>query len=205
VEAIMTRFPDSQIARRAETYLRSTAEPSLVNHCLRSYLWGVALAEAERLDYDPEVFFVSAALHDLGLVSDFDNGAPFEVDSGAATYSFALSLGWDEGKALTAEAAVVLHVAANVTLDHGAEAYLLWHGTSVDVSGQRLVELSAATVTQVLTAHPWLDFTDHFGELFAQQAREKPASRAGRLVDSGLLERLAACPLGHIRTTGPGR
>jgi hypothetical protein len=192
----MTPIPDSQIARRAEAYLRSTSEPSLVNHCLRSYLWALAIADIENIACDAELLFVSAALHDLGLVEQFDTGAPFEEDSAGAAGDFARSNGWDTEKALTTEAAIVLHVAADVTLDHGAEAYLLWHATSVDVSGSRLDELPAATISQVLSAYPWLDFTDHFGARFAHQARRKPQSRAGQLVAAGLLHRLAACPLG---------
>ncbi|MDP3890816.1 hypothetical protein [Nocardioides sp.] len=190
--------PDSHIARRAEMQLRATSEPSLVNHCLRSHLWGVALAELEHLDHDPELLFVAAALHDLGLVSDFDTGAPFEVDSAAATHRFALSHDWDGWRAREAGTAVELHVAPEVTLDHGVEAYLLWHATSIDVSGHRLEELPSATVTRVLAAHPWLDFTGHFGQLLGQQAEQKPTSRAGQLVDGGLLTRLAGCPLGHL-------
>ena len=34
----MKPIPDSAIARQAERLLRRTSEPSLVNHCLRSYL-----------------------------------------------------------------------------------------------------------------------------------------------------------------------
>lgn len=193
----MSSIPDSEIARLAESYLRATSEPSLVNHCLRSYLWGVALADVESLAYDAELLFVSAALHDLGLVADPDSDAPFEEVSGAAAHAFARDHGWPMPRAASAESAIVLHVAPEVTLDDGVEAYLLWHATSVDVAGRRLDELPAAVVRHVVSAYPWLDFTHHFGGLFAHQARHQPASRAGHLVDAGLLQRLAACPLGQ--------
>jgi hypothetical protein len=41
----MKPIPDSEIARHADRLLRGTCAPFLVNHCLRSYLWGAALAE----------------------------------------------------------------------------------------------------------------------------------------------------------------
>lgn len=191
----MKPIPDSEIARHADRLLRGTSEPFLVNHCLRSYLWGVALAEVEGVAFDAELLFVSAALHDLGLVPQFDTGAPFEYDSSTAAHEFAQMHGWPTRKSAVAEEAIVLHVAPDVTLDHGAEAHLLWHATAVDVTGSRLDELPATTITQVLSNYPRLDFTAGFGKLFASQARQKPTSRAAQLVVAGLLERLDACVL----------
>lgn len=191
----MEPIPDSEIARQAEKLLRGTSEPFLVNHCLRSYLWGAALAEVEKVDFDAELLFVSAALHDLGLVPQFDTGAPFEHDSATVAHEFAHVHGWAARKSAVAEQAIVLHVAPDVTLDHGAEAYLLWHATAVDVTGSRLDELPATIVTQVLSNHPRLDFAAHFGELLANQARQKPQSRAAQRVEGGLLERLEVCAL----------
>lgn len=191
----MKPIPDSEIARQAEKLLRGTSGPFLVNHCLRSYLWGVALAEVEKVDFDAELLFVSAALHDLGLVPEFDSGAPFEHDSATAAHELAHVHGWPARKSAVAEQAIVLHVAPDITLDHGAEAHLLWHATAVDVTGSRLDELPAVITTQVLSSYPRLDFTAHFGKLFAYQARQKPQSRAAQLVEAGLLERLNACVL----------
>jgi hypothetical protein len=173
----MKPIPDSEIARHADRLLRGTCAPFLVNHCLRSYLWGAALAEVEKLAFDAELLFVSAALHDLGLVPQFDTGAPFEHDSATAAHEFAHVHGWPARRSAVAEQAIVLHVAPNVTLDHGAEAYLLWHATAVDVTGSRLDELPATIITQVLSSYPRLDFTAGFGKAFASQARQSP--RAG--------------------------
>lgn len=191
----MAPIPDSEIARQADRLLRGASEPFLVNHCLRSYLWGVALAEVEKVAFDAELLFVSAALHDLGLVPQFDTGAPFEHDSATAAHEFAQVHGSPPRKSAIAEQAIVLHVAPDITLDHGAEAYLLWHATAVDVTGSRLNELPTTIITQVLSNYPRLDFTAHFGKLFASQARRKPTSRAAQLVETGLLERLNACVL----------
>lgn len=187
--------PDSEVCRDAEGLLRRTSRPALVNHCLRSYLWGAALADAEGVTFDPELLFVSAALHDLGLVPQFDRGAAFEADSATKARRFAADHGLAGGKALKVAEAIVLHMAPDVTPDHGHEAYLLWHATSIDVTGAGLERLSATTISQVMTAYPRLDFVKVFGDAFADQADRKPSSSAGHAVRSGLLERLAACPL----------
>ena len=191
----MKPIPDSEIARNAESMLRATSQAALVNHCLRSYMWGAALAEIENITFDAELLFVSAALHDLGLLEQFDSGAPFEHDSASEARQFTSSHGWSPDKTSTAGQVIVLHVAPDVTLDNGAEAYLLWQATAVDVTGSRLDLLSASTISQVLSTYPRLDFVDHFGGLFADQASRKPDTRAGQHVQAGLLERLATCAL----------
>jgi hypothetical protein len=158
-------------------------------------LWGAALADDEGVTFDPELLFVSAALHDLGLLPQFDTGAAFEVDSATEARKFVSDRGLAAGKALKVAEAIVLHMAPDVTLDHGHEAYLLWHATSIDVTGAGLERLSATTISQVMTAYPRLDFVKVFGHAFADHAGRKPSSSAAHAVRHGLLDRLAACPL----------
>lgn len=193
----MHQFPDSVISREAESLLRATSRPALINHSLRSYLWAVQLAQIDRVSYDPEVLFVSAALHDLGLEEQFDSGIAFEQDGARVARHLALSHGWPDARVSAAEAAVARHMAPLVSPDDDAATYLLWHATGLDVSGQRLDEVPGPVVAQVLIDHPWLDFTEQFGGLLTRQVRSKPGSgRTRELVDGGLLQRLAACPLG---------
>ena len=193
--AKMFTIPDSTVARQAEAYLRLTSPAHLVNHCLRSYVWAAAVAILDGVDFDREVLFVSAALHDLGLLEPFDLGNPFEVDGGQAAAEFAMRNRWAETKAAVMREAIELHVARDLVVGDGPEAYLLWHGTGVDVSGSRVDELEPAFVAEVLQEYPRLDFQTGFGGLFERQALSKPGSRASELVGDGLLQRLANCPL----------
>src|SRR6266581_3754032 len=64
--------PDSALARRARELITDVAAPFLVNHSVRSYAWAVELARHDRLEFDPEVLYVSAMLHDIGLVPAYD-------------------------------------------------------------------------------------------------------------------------------------
>jgi hypothetical protein len=188
-------FPDSELAAQAETYLRDTSPKHLVNHCLRSYLWAVAVGEIERVTFDADLLFVAAALHDLGLLDPFDKGHPFEVDGGAAAADFTLARGRTRRDAQVVREAVEWHVARDLVADDGPEAYLLWHGTGVDVSGDRVGDLDGDLVAEVLARFPRHDFQIGFAELFRRQAETKPTSRAAELVSGGLLGRLASCPL----------
>src|SRR5258708_38236412 len=69
--------PDSALARRARELIDDVAAAFLVNHSVRSYAWAVELARHDRLGFDPEVLYVSAMLHDLGLVPADDLGGCF--------------------------------------------------------------------------------------------------------------------------------
>ena len=76
--------PDTAVALAAAELVRREAPPVLVAHCHRSYLFGALLGTRDGLQWDPEVLFVAAMLHDLGL-TDFAGGAgPFEQRSAAA-------------------------------------------------------------------------------------------------------------------------
>ena len=44
---------------------------ALLNHCLRSYAWGTILAARDGLEHDPELFYVTCLLHDLGLTDRY--------------------------------------------------------------------------------------------------------------------------------------
>lgn len=191
----MLTFPDTDLARDAERQLRQTSPDHLVNHCLRSYAWAVAVADLERVAFDAEVLFVAAALHDLGLVEEFDLGNPFELDGARAAGAFASTGGLEASRVAVVQDAVARHLARDVLVEDGPEAYLLWHGTGIDVSGTRVDDLDPSLVADVLGLLPRQGFQGGFSEMLDQQATTKPHSRASELVSGGLLERLASCPL----------
>ena len=47
------------------------SSPALVNHCRRSYLWAASYAVEHGISVDSELLYVSAMLHDIGLVEAF--------------------------------------------------------------------------------------------------------------------------------------
>src|SRR3954451_10055862 len=79
--------PATRAAREVVGRFSSLA---MVNHCLRSYLWSAALGRLTDVDYDAELLYVAAMLHDLGLADAFDNHLqPFEVRAGDVGFVFA--------------------------------------------------------------------------------------------------------------------
>lgn len=197
-------FPQTEMATHAARELHRTSPDYLVNHCLRSYWWAVAVGQAENVVFDAELLFVAAALHDLGLLEAFDRGNPFEVDGARAAGQFASSEGMPGDRVGVVQEAIALHVARNVLVGDGPEAYLLWHGTGVDVSGARADELDPFLVTEVLRQLPRRGFRQGFAAMFRHQAMTKPRSRASELVSQGLLRRLDNCVL-DLREPAEGR
>lgn len=185
--------PDSSVAKRARELIGDREPPFLVNHSIRSYAWAVALASVDHLEFDPEILYVAALLHDIGLVPEFDKGGCFEFDGAEFGEGLGLELGLGEGPARAVRAAIELHMAAVLPPEARAEDLLLSDSTGVDVRGRRLDEIPPSLVPKVVEAFPRLHFKREFSRLFVDQAR-KPGCRAAEMVAAGMLGQIQAAP-----------
>jgi HD-GYP domain-containing protein (c-di-GMP phosphodiesterase class II) len=61
-------IPDSRLARDATELIRSVESDLLYNHSLRVYSFGALQGNRLGLSYDPELLFIGAMFHDIGLV-----------------------------------------------------------------------------------------------------------------------------------------
>jgi len=198
VDAAAIRLPDSADARRAASLVQTLSAPWLVNHCMRTYLWGAILAQAGRIRFDEELFFVASALHDLGLTDKHDCGvhcaACFAVAGARAAATFADEAGWQKERRDRLSEAISLHLNVRVGLKHGAEAHLLHEGAMLDVIGVRRNELHAGTVQAVLVRYPRLGFKAEIGAAMKEQAASRPESRAAFLVGLGFTGMIRKSP-----------
>src|ERR1041384_5828785 len=64
--------PDSKLAHDALALCRDTSDEWLVEHCVRSYLFGAGLGVRAAITFDPEILYVAALLHDLGITQRFE-------------------------------------------------------------------------------------------------------------------------------------
>jgi hypothetical protein len=186
--------PDSNLAQQAEDLVRLVAPPFLANHSFRSHFFAVALADRDGVRFDEELLYVAALMHDVGLVEEFDTGRCFEEDSADAAARLAEQEEWEAERRERLAEAIRLHVATDIALDDGPEAYLLWHSTGLDVGGHRHGELTAAELQAVLDAYPRLDFKEGFAGLVEDQAARKQGCWAERAVQAGLCARIDAAP-----------
>ena len=61
------RGPDSAIARAPTQLARDTEDDLLYDYSRRVFLWGALTGERRGLKYDPELLYLAAMFHDMGL------------------------------------------------------------------------------------------------------------------------------------------
>jgi HD domain len=186
--------PDSSIAMLARELITTVAPPFLVNHSVRAYAWAVELAHHDKLKFDAEILYVSAMLHDIGLVPAYDIGGCFETDGAIAAEAFALATGAPVPRARAIYDVIELHMADKLPPDPPSEVVLLWDSTGTDVTGYRYADVRRAIVPAVLAAYPRLEFKRDFGALFTDQAARKPTCRVARMVATGKLKAINRAP-----------
>ena len=81
--------PDSTLAREATELVRDTESSLLFNHSTRVYYFGSLAGKRRGLKFDPELLYIGAMFHDMGLTPQFSSGADrFEVDGANAARAF---------------------------------------------------------------------------------------------------------------------
>ena len=173
-------IPDSQIARDATDLIRSVESDLLYHHSLRVYSWGAMRGALRGLRYDPELLYVGAMFHDIGLVdghrSEHDR---FEVDSANAAREFlrahgvsgdALRIAWD---------AIALHTTPGIPEHKEPEVALVTAGVEYDVLGFGFDEIAPEDRDAVLAAYPRIDFKESIIRAFADGFADKPDTTFG--------------------------
>ncbi|CAM4236091.1 HD domain protein, cyanamide hydratase family [Mycobacterium basiliense] len=170
-------FPNTPAAAAALTVANRCYTPSLRDHCIRSYLWGAHYAATHRINYDDELLYVSAMLHDMALTDVFDSHTvPFENAGGELAWVFGIAAGWTPERAARAAEIIVLHMRDAVAADVDPESHLLQVATAWDVVGLRPEEFPLETRAEVLARYPRQDFVNEFLTCFENQAARKPGS-----------------------------
>lgn len=175
--------PDSAAARRAELELAETSPDYLVNHGYRCYIWAALLAQARGLRFDPELMYVAALLHDVGLTAAGDMGTEcFAVDGALYMEGFGARAGWSVQRAERAAEALSLHINPLVPPHHGAEAHLLNAATVLDVAGLGKGVLPVPVRQEVLGRYPRLNLAREIASDVREQAEIRPCCRMHYLV-----------------------
>lgn len=177
----LTEFsiPDSEIAKKATQLVAEVSPKVLYHHCVRTYLFGEIIGKRDGLKYDPELLYLGAVMHDLGLTEKFDRGKQrFEVDGADAAQAFVLEHGLAEEKAEIVWDAIALHTSIGIASRKQPEIALVHLGAGADVFGMRLEDIDPETVERVIDAYPRLGWNKAVKELIISQIKQKPQAVA---------------------------
>jgi hypothetical protein len=93
-------IPDSQLAREATELVRDAATPLLYHHSRRVFLFGSLQGHRLGLTADPELLYVGAMFHDLGLTEKYrSTDQRFEIDGADEARRFLAAHGRPEERA----------------------------------------------------------------------------------------------------------
>lgn len=189
--------PATLAARAARSLAERYHSESILNHVIRSWLWAEGFAAVEeRSDIDHELLYVSAMLHDIGIVPEFDNvHLSYEEAGGHVAVALTTGAGWETDRSTRALEVVIRHNWPSVDPAMDVEGYLLETATALDISGARADALPASFLDEVLAEYPRLQLAQEFGDGVTDQAARKPHTSARRLVDGGVVGKLANHPL----------
>ncbi|MBN9364902.1 MULTISPECIES: HD domain-containing protein [unclassified Devosia] len=167
--ALGIRLPDSPAAREALQLATQQMPPSLLNHCIRTFVWASWAADRAGWSYDAEVAFVAAVLHDIGLLQPYEvAGHSFEAAGGDFARGWALARPALAARAGDIGQAIALHTTPGTALNPIREIAMVQVGAGVDLFGYKPYdELTPAQIEAVLTERPRLGFNTGFRSLAA--------------------------------------
>src|ERR1700723_2235460 len=174
------QIPDTRLAKEAHDILREFSTELLYNHSNRTFLFAAQQGRQRKMAFDPELLYVSAAFHDLGLLSEYSSETErFEVDGANAVRQFLLAHDIPEEKAQTAWEAIALHTTPGVTQYMKPEVSLLFTGVGLDVLGEGFDDFPADLRKQIVEEYPRNNFKEGIVKAFFGGFAHKPGSTWG--------------------------
>jgi HD superfamily phosphodiesterase len=189
-------LPDTPLTREATELIRSVESDLLYNHSLRVFAFGVLQGDRQGLKYDPELLYVGAMFHDIGLVEGHRSVHDrFEVDGANAARDFLLSHGVDGEAVRIVWDAIALHTTPGIPQHKEPEVALVTAGVELDVLGMGCDDISSEARAAVLAAFPRVDFKERIIQAFADGIAHKPETAFGNVKTDVLAEKLS----GYVR------
>jgi HD superfamily phosphodiesterase len=181
--------PDTKLARKATDLVRQNTSDLVYHHSRRVYWWGSLQGRNRDLSYDPELLYIGAMFHDLGLNEEYLNdGRRFEVDSADEARRFLRGHGVPEESIRRVWTAIALHTTPGIPQFMEPEVALVTAGVEYDVLGIGYHDLSEADRAAVTALHPRPDFKKQILQAFTDGISQRPETTFGN-VNADVLER----------------
>ena len=174
-------IPDSALAKATTEYIRDVESDLLYNHSRRVFLFGALSGERRQLAYDPELLYVGAMFHDVGLVEGHRTDTErFEVDSANNATAFMKPFGLSYDDVEQVWLSIALHTTPGVPHHLRPNVALVTAGVEMDVLGIDYAAFSAEQRNAVVHAHPRGEgFKECILCAFANGFKHRPATTFG--------------------------
>jgi hypothetical protein len=171
---------DSRLVREATELVRDSASDLLFHHSRRVYLFGMLQGSLRGLTPDPELLYVGAMFHDLGLTDKYrTENQRFEVDGADEARRFLTSHGIDDALTRRVWTAIALHTTPGVPEFMEPEVALVTAGVETDVLGIGYLDLDQASIQAVTAVHPRPDFKRQILAAFTNGFADRPDTTFG--------------------------
>src|ERR1700684_1569257 len=108
-------IPDSDLVAQATELVRDVSPALLFHHSRRVYLFGMLQGQRRGLKPDPELLYVGAMFHDLGLTDRYrTKDQRFEVDGANVARDFLKDHGIDKEMQTRVWTAIALHTTPGI-------------------------------------------------------------------------------------------
>src|ERR1700712_97450 len=149
------RIPDSAMARAATELVRDTEPALLYHHSRRVFLFGALSGERKQLAYDPELLYIGAMFHDMGLMEKYSTPHDrFEVDGANAAREFLKQYAIGESEIDQVWDSIALHTTPGIPQHKKPVVALVTAGVEMDVLGLAYDEFTDSQRKQVIAVHP---------------------------------------------------
>jgi hypothetical protein len=181
--------PDTKLAREATELIRDVTTDLVYHHSRRVYWWGSLQGRNRGLSFDPELLYVGAMFHDVGLSEEYRaSGRRFEVDGADQARRFLQGHGVPEDSIRRVWTAIALHTSPGIPEFMEPEVALVTAGVEYDVLGIGYFDISDADREAITALHPRPDFKRQILQAFTEGIAPKPDTTFGN-VKADVLER----------------
>lgn len=176
-------IPDSKLARQVTELIRDTEPSLLFNHSSRVYYFGSLAGKRLGLKFDPELLYMGAMFHDMGLTPQYSSKTDrFEVDGANTARAFLREHRIPEQEIDTVWTAIALHTTPGIPRYMHPVIALLTAGVEMDSLGIGYSDFAEADREAVVRAYPR---TEHFKEdiiqAFYNGIKHKPETTFGNV------------------------
>src|SRR5262249_40010576 len=156
---------------------------------VRVYFFAAEQGRQRQLRFDPELLYVAAAFHDLGLIRRFSSpDERFEVDGANAARQFLEAHSIAEDQVRVVWEAIALHTTPGIPKYMRPEVALLNSGVLLDVLGVGFDQFPLELREEIVAKYPRMNFKEGFLQEYFAGFAHKPSTTYGT-VNAGVCER----------------